>query len=398
MTRSRYKKPKSTYLAEAHQRLIEKETRYFSTLTASLIERYWDDSQPTESLRAITAALTTQVTARRSRLLQDTIPYLEQFHKLETGKTIDLSKLLTVRLPSANRVARELESAGLTAVRKAIHSGGTSPMQEYVERALAGSAGKLTRAGSDLPHQQFISSGQGPVGYVRVTESHPCAFCAMLASRGAAHLYTKTNSAPLLYSQDAFHGSAAEKRARAVERGETWTGSDVAVHNHCSCTLKPVYKINGNYSIPERSKEYAKLWSQIGAGERFGRERFNRYLTSQTLPPDYQGPLKGVRRPLPIAEALDRHKRAERLADRVVSLSFQDYATLKLEKMTGASRSDLQDSLAYLLVDIRNLTDEIRWQKLQGKDDQSYEIRKLYAHLSDLKALEKEWKKLLRNK
>lgn len=75
------------------------------------------------------------------------------------------------------------------------------------------------------------------LGWVRVTDGDPCAFCAMLASRGPVY---KT-------------GSFAESDPRFVGPGP------VKVHDHCGCTVAPVFSRED--ALPGRSREFQRLWN-----------------------------------------------------------------------------------------------------------------------------------------
>lgn len=76
---------------------------------------------------------------------------------------------------------------------------------------------------------ESVNADPKALGYARVTDSSPCAFCAMLASRG-----------PVYRSK----GSAA--------------GSQY--HRHCGCTAEPVFSHHQPW--PGQGREYADLWKQ----------------------------------------------------------------------------------------------------------------------------------------
>ncbi|MYW96009.1 hypothetical protein G3I59_36750 [Amycolatopsis rubida] len=79
-------------------------------------------------------------------------------------------------------------------------------------------------------------------GWMRVTDENPCAFCAMLASRGAigkAVLYRSERSA-----------------TTAAATGEEY-------HDGCNCQAEPVF---GPVVLPEASQRFAALWETATAG------------------------------------------------------------------------------------------------------------------------------------
>jgi hypothetical protein len=93
------------------------------------------------------------------------------------------------------------------------------------------------------------------LGWVRVTKAAPCAFCAMLASRGITYRSFK---------QDSF--SMSDPR---------FTGSgDAKVHDSCGCSIKPVYSKDD--AILGRTQKFADMWSMWGAGGGDAALRFRR--------------------------------------------------------------------------------------------------------------------------
>lgn len=80
------------------------------------------------------------------------------------------------------------------------------------------------------------------LGYVRVTSSSPCFFCAMLASRG------------LVFGTDSF--AASDPR---------FVGDGTAkVHDNCSCSLKAVYTKSDKFY--QATLQYTDMWRRWGAG------------------------------------------------------------------------------------------------------------------------------------
>ena len=93
------------------------------------------------------------------------------------------------------------------------------------------------------------------LGWVRVTKAAPCAFCAMLASRGIHYR---------AFGEGSFDASDAQF---------TGTG-DAKVHDNCGCSLKPVYADND--PLVDRTKEFADMWVTWGAGGGDAALRFRR--------------------------------------------------------------------------------------------------------------------------
>lgn len=91
------------------------------------------------------------------------------------------------------------------------------------------------------------------LGYARVTDSNPCYYCAILASRGA------------VYKDDSFVASDAQFSGPDItDLGDNW--SDVAkVHDNCRCTLRPVY-LKANFRDRE-SWFYYEQWKEFSKGK-----------------------------------------------------------------------------------------------------------------------------------
>lgn len=75
-------------------------------------------------------------------------------------------------------------------------------------------------------------------GYVRVTDSDPCYFCAALASRGAD------------YKEDSFESSDARFEGPGTAK----------VHDSCGCHLRPVYTRSPE-EIPELNRALQQRWN-----------------------------------------------------------------------------------------------------------------------------------------
>lgn len=79
------------------------------------------------------------------------------------------------------------------------------------------------------------------VGYVRITDGNPCAFCAMLASRGPVY-----------------------KSARSAVTGPVLVNGEYKAHPRCGCTAKPVYAKADPW--PERNQQFREQWDATTKG------------------------------------------------------------------------------------------------------------------------------------
>jgi hypothetical protein len=125
------------------------------------------------------------------------------------------------------RLRGTLFVVGEKMTRKAIDAG-HSP-EAAMQQALVRASGSLTRfvlEGSRETTVLSAASDREARGWGRVTAGNPCAFCAMLASRGP------------VYSEDT---------------------SDFEAHDHCSCQGEPTY--DGS-DWPGRGQEFRDLYNR----------------------------------------------------------------------------------------------------------------------------------------
>ena len=122
---------------------------------------------------------------------------------------------------------------------------GGEPFDEAAEHTATYAAGAGVRhalnGGRDYT-QRVIERDTLAVGWYRVTKDDPCSFCAVLASRGA------------VYKQDSF----ADSDPRFIGDGEE------KVHDHCACTLAPIY--TRGQAVPDRNESWSQLWHESTRG------------------------------------------------------------------------------------------------------------------------------------
>lgn len=99
--------------------------------------------------------------------------------------------------------------------------------EAFVEAAGAASRHMLTGGRKSL--LTVIEGDAQAIGWIRVTDGDPCAFCAMLSSRG------------IVYGSEASAGFKA--------------------HSNCACTAEPAYSRNAPW--PGRAAEFRRLWGEV---------------------------------------------------------------------------------------------------------------------------------------
>lgn len=128
---------------------------------------------------------------------------------------------------SREQAMTSLLVTGPVAVKVGIRAG--KPLEQAVSASLVQSAGamiRLVQQGSRDTITNAVATDEAAVGYARVTDGHPCAFCALLASRGAVYRSEATAS--------------------------------FRAHGHCGCQPKPLYDASAPTHSPQAEKWYAQ--------------------------------------------------------------------------------------------------------------------------------------------
>ncbi|MDG4857350.1 hypothetical protein P8605_04125 [Streptomyces sp. T-3] len=124
--------------------------------------------------------------------------------------------------------------------------------------AAAAADRETLRSGRDLLHRASAADPQ-TVGWARVTDADPCAWCAMLASRGAVYR-----------SRD-----AAQIKGRAGRMPPPVDPEDLEkYHDLCHCQVVPVYSRTD--WLPEQGRALRELWDHATEGHT-GQDAINAY-------------------------------------------------------------------------------------------------------------------------
>lgn len=133
-----------------------------------------------------------------------------------------------------------LTATGVAEYLEALHERGATPEQALERSAttVAGAAAKHALDGGRSYIRRAIERDVVAVGWYRVVKAGCCAFCAVLASRGA------------VYKQDSFADSDPRFEGDGEEK----------VHDHCACTLAPLY--SRSQEVDERNRDLQAFWYQ----------------------------------------------------------------------------------------------------------------------------------------
>src|ERR1044072_8266843 len=127
------------------------------------------------------------------------------------------------------------------------------PEDEAMDGALyrtTGAAIRQSLKGARNVTSNVLKMDRKVLGYARYTDSNPCHFCALLASRGA------------VYGKDSFVESDSHFRANPESPEAPQGFLDVSkVHNNCKCTLRPVYA--KSQAMDADALHYKRQWESV---------------------------------------------------------------------------------------------------------------------------------------
>lgn len=151
------------------------------------------------------ASTTIAVNRRMAESQRIAAEYLSEFRLAELGTAG------AVVLAAPRETARTLSLAGPTRVKRLIGAGmGSADAFEAALTKFGGMVRRQAMMGGRLTVAATAGRDRRAVGWRRVTDGNPCAFCAMLASRGPVY------------------------RDAAAADG-------IQYHSHCGCTAEPAY-------------------------------------------------------------------------------------------------------------------------------------------------------------
>lgn len=147
---------------------------------------------------------------------------------------------------------RSLLVTGPSALKRASHHGLDEARARRVAVVQAsGAASRHVLNGARDTTLELVKADDVAVGYIRVTASNPCAFCAMLASRGP------------VYRESSF----AASDPRFVGPGT------IKVHDNCACMPKAVFSRTAEW--PGHAAQWRQMWRDNIEGQYSGRDALN---------------------------------------------------------------------------------------------------------------------------
>lgn len=208
-----------------------------------------------ESAVAWIRAVTDLILRWRTQSARRAFAYYASFREAETGLALpNVSAYRGLDTGNRKQIQTSLLVTGPVGFKSNI-SRGLTPVNAR-KMALTAVAGAASRHVLNGGRQQLVataSADEMAVGFSRVTDDDPCAFCAMLASRG-----------PVYFSRATAHRTT--KRSKRGE-GEKY-------HDDCGCSVEPSF--NRQTDWPSRNREFEKLWEDT-TGDAYGKGKYRAF-------------------------------------------------------------------------------------------------------------------------
>lgn len=147
-----------------------------------------------------------------------------------TRRTRNIDNVVSVDWAGADRAAeRSLLVTGPGELKKQVKRGvlREQALEKAKAKVFAAAARQVLNGGRDVT-QDMVDADEAALGWVRVTDGDPCAFCALLSSRGPVY---KTE------------GTAS-----------------FSAHDDCACIAKPVFSRKAPW--PGRAREFRALYDE----------------------------------------------------------------------------------------------------------------------------------------
>ncbi len=210
-------------LTEAH-RLRQLQLR---ALTARDLRRIWSALDPKRvgpTWAAVEPAIVATIQARRPLSSGLSTRYFSEFHEAEQAR--GEAAVRTASRLTRDDIVPNLRLLGPSIIRRDgdLNIAFSNIEGEVARQVLNGGREALTES---------IQATRYCLGYVRVSDGNPCAFCAMLIGRGP------------VYRQEAAFFKA---------------------HRKCGCTAEPVYRYDQPLPGGGKSERYAELYQSIPNG------------------------------------------------------------------------------------------------------------------------------------
>lgn len=183
----------------------------------------------------------------RTQSVDRALSYYDEFRRVETGQPLaNRGNYRSLVTPEPAAIRTSLLVTGPIGVKSRIKKGINPNVAKA--KALVDVTGAASRHVLDGGRQlitKAVDMDELAVGFSRVTDDDPCAFCAMLASRGP------------VYASRATAGRTTE---RSKKRGP---GKEY--HDHCGCSVEAIYFEDADW--PGKARDFEQLWIDSTKGK-----------------------------------------------------------------------------------------------------------------------------------
>lgn len=185
-----------------------------------LLRTLFNPANPGPSWQATRSAVTSLIVAQRLRSAELGIAFYRS-ERRAAGRGGGFTPRLPDPLPD-QQILRTIDATGIGTFQRSLRAGATP--EQAVDRAavtLSGAASRLALDGGRSVVDTAVQDDDEAIGWLRVTDSDPCSWCAMLASRGA------------VYHSEATAGGRTNSRFVG--------GGSFKFHDHDGCVAVPVF-------------------------------------------------------------------------------------------------------------------------------------------------------------
>jgi hypothetical protein len=212
---------------------------------------------PESSWPALRTALKALIRDRRSQSARTAGLYYRRARE-DAGVSSPLT-LVSPRDLVEERLDAALDGAGIAVVKRSVRLGAT--MAEARDRAavtLSGTSSRLVLEGGRDVIEGTVLDDEDALGWARIGDGDPCAWCAMLISRGGVY-------------------KSAQTAGDARQGGERY-------HDHDGCQAVPIFDLTSPYE--HAAEELYEQWQRVTAGHsgEAARQEWRRYWDARNDP------------------------------------------------------------------------------------------------------------------
>jgi len=195
------------------------------------------------------------VTRWRKLSAERAFQYYQDFRLAETGQALAAPATYgNLDIPNPAQIRTSLLVTGPIGYKSRLANGFTPTNARTLSfTAVSGAASRHVMDGGRNQLINTATKDEGAVGFSRVTDGDPCAFCAMLASRGPTYFTRRT-------------------AYRTTERSKRGAGEKY--HDNCGCGVEPSFDRDTDW--PKRNRDFEKLWKESTKDQR-GKDALNAF-------------------------------------------------------------------------------------------------------------------------